>query len=300
MQPLEQQLVITFVTGWTDRGDIMTGVAVIGCGGGGCNIVSDLRSSCEIIPVTINVAKRGNDVTIPMDLGDMTDCRGDPILAWTLTMDHKKMILDTMVGNSAIITVAVLGGGVGSGSMSVVLECAKTLKLTSIAIVGIPFSVETSRRKAALDQLQDVIGGADRTIIFDMDRTIVAVGGDTNIPAILNKINVLMCDAICRISSLLDGPFFSLFSEKAYTVAYADSADPEKAAMTAISNGYTSTDPSHGKIIIDTDSEFWPQDIDLISNAVCNKTGIFPEVVSQNKGKGHGMMMFIPIAYRTL
>lgn len=275
-------------------------VAVIGCGGGGCNIVSDLSSFCEIIPTTINLASRGNDVTIPMDLGELKDCRGDPVLAWALTMEHKKMIHDSIASKSAVMSVAVLGGGVGSGAMSVVLECAKDLKKMAIAVVGIPFSVEASRRKAALGQLQDVILSADRTIIFDMDRTIVAVGGDTDVSGILGKINVLMCDAICRISELMDGPFFSLFSEKAYTVAYANSADPEKAALNAINNGYTDTDPSHGKIIIDTDSEFWPQDIELISGAVCNRTGILPEVVSRKKGKGTGMMMFIPIAYRTL
>jgi cell division protein FtsZ len=280
------------VTG-SNRGEPLS-VIIFGCGGSGCNIVS---GSGGLPSETVNVSSEKMP-TILLEPG-LKDCRGDPALGWTLASEKTDTIKERMSGYSDVMAVCVLGGGVGSGSLSVILKCARSLKLRSVAVVGLPFSFETDRREKALGQLNNVIRAADRTLIFDMDRALDAVE-EPDIKALLEKTNRLMCDAMKRVSEMMEGPFLSLFTEKAYTVSYDDSKDPEKAAKYGMIKGFTDSDPSHGKIIVSTDSEFTDADHDMICDAICDQTGILPEIVPRKNGTGYGMMEFIPIAYRSL
>jgi hypothetical protein len=59
-------------------------------------------------------------------------------------------------------------------------------------------------------------------------------------------------------------------------------------------------DPRYGKIIATSDSKISRPDAESISVNIGNMTGIIPEVVSGKGEDGHGIMLFIPISYRSL
>ncbi len=275
-------------------------VAVIGCGGAGCNIVSGLDPDCDLVPMTVNVVTCDGEVTVPLVLGDLHDCRGDPILGWTATMDNRRNVMALVKGKSAVISVAVLGGGTGSGSMSAVLDCIKRSKVLSIAVVGIPFSEEASRREMALEQLQGIIRNADRTLVFDMDRLRMAMGGNVLIFDAISMVNSIVCNAICRMTECIKGPFFSVFSEKVYTISFVEHSDSDSSLLSAMCSSLISADPSHGKIVVSLDPESQEIDKEGLSLTICNKTGIVPELISSNIENSRGLVLFIPIAYRAL
>ncbi len=270
----------------------MRPVPVIGCGGGGCRVVSGLVSDALVEPVTVNLSACGGNPTVPLDSGGRPDCRGDPHLGWALAASGVDDILMRVGGRPAAMVVATLGGGTGSGVLEAVLDRSGDTMM--LAVIGIPFSFETSRRGRARRQLRRIAATADRTVVFDMDRLTGVIGGSVGVSEALDRTAELMRDAVRRLAELMEGPFSSLFTEKVYTVAYAGSPDPDAVAA-ALEKGYSSGDPAHGRIVIHAGSG----DHGRIAREVCDRTGIYPEVVRSRGSSGPGMMMFIPIACRS-
>lgn len=273
-------------------------IPVIGCGGGGCGIVSLLEADAVLSPVTVNLssARRGGP-TVSMDARGMTGCKGDPFLGWAMADSNYDDILAHVLGKPAVIVVATLGGGTGSGVLEAVLDRIDGDCTRVLAVVGIPFSFEGGRRERASRELRRISAAADCTIVFDMDRLAEVVGDDVGLSEALDAVGELMRDAVHRLADLLEGPFASLFPDPSYTVSYAASADPD-AVLAALDKGYSSADPADGRIVIHLCPDISPREADLVARTVCDRTGIYPETVRGSGGTG--MMMFIPSACRAL
>lgn len=273
----------------------MSPAAVVGCGGTGCSIVSSMVPDPDIRKITVNVGSCGQDVTIPTP--GLKGCRGDPDLGWALTSENVPKIRESLSGCSAVVAVAGLGGGFGSGAISVVTECARNLGVKAVSAVCIPMSFEAERRARALAQLEDVINGSDRTIVIDLDHLGNVSGPETPFKDLVSAVDRLMNEAVLRIVQMTKGPFLSLFTAKSYTAAYSSSPDYVGALSSVLESGLYDTDPAGGKIIISTDSKLDSGEELRIRGALCNKTGIMPEIVAKKGGSGQGMLLFIPMIY---
>jgi len=271
---------------------------VIGSGGAGQNIVSKIREPSGIPVITINTGDHGS--TISMADGKVEGCRGDHDLGWALAHDYKEEICRAVSGYSNIIVTAGLGGGTGSGTIPVIEECIKASGARMISAVSIPMHFETQRREAAFRQMKKIIQISDRTILFDIGKMPSRGGGSLPINKAISMADELIKEAIIRMYDMLDGPFFSTLSEKVYTIAYRTSKNPVDAAMWAMDEYLFDADPHYGKIIVTSDSKIGRSDAEVISETICNKTGIAPEVVSGKEEEGHGILLFIPISYRSL
>lgn len=269
----------------------MTGpVAIIGCGGGGGNIVSSLKDSDDVRKITLNA---GHSATI---LLGGAECKGDQSMAWALTSENIPRIGEAIADCSAIIAVASLGGGVGSGAISVVIECARDIGARVVSVVCIPMSFEADRRARALNQLSNVIKISDRTIVIDMDHLGNVVKGDIPFRDVMTSVDALISEAISRIAQMTQGPFYSIFTARTYTTAYSQSVDPGKAAEQAINSRLFDTDPTEGKIVAIVDSGFSRDDEEIVRTVLSNMTGIVPEV-TRERGKGKGTFLFIPMVF---
>jgi len=271
---------------------------VIGSGGAGQNIVSKVGGPSGIPVITINTGDHGS--TISMADGRVEGCRGDQDLGWALAHDYKEEICRAVSGYSNIIVTAGLGGGTGSGTIPVIEECIKASGARMISAVSIPMHFETLRREAAFRQMKKIIQISDRTILFDIGKMPSRGGGSLPINKAISMADELMKEAIIRMYDMLDGPFFSTLSEKVYTIAYRSSYNPVSAAMWAMDEYLFEADPNYGKIIVTSDSKIGRGDAEAITETICNKTGIAPEVISGKGEEGHGMLLFIPISYRSL
>jgi len=271
---------------------------VIGSGGAGQNTVSRIPSSLNIPIVTINTGDHGS--TISMAGGNVEGCRGDQDLGWALAHDYKDDICRAVAGYSNVIATAGLGGGTGSGTIPIIEECVKENRSKMISVVSIPMHFEGPRRETAMRQMRRIIQISDRTILFDIDKMPARGGSSLPINKAIAMADEMMKEAIVRIYNMLEGPFFSTLSEKVYTIAYRSSPDPAEAAIAAMDEYLFDADPTYGKIIVTSDSIINKADSGNISTAIGNMTGIIPEVVPGRGEEDHGILLFIPISYRSL
>ncbi|MDR3283512.1 MAG: hypothetical protein LBS92_07915 [Candidatus Methanoplasma sp.] len=271
----------------------MRPAVVIGCGGGGCNIVSRLDPH-KIRVATINTGSSGSEATVSLAGREVPGCRGDPGLGWALASDYRKEIEALVAGCSAVIVVAGLGGGTGAGAVPIVAECAKTHGAKTISVVSIPMGFEVERRKRAFSQLKEVLRASDRALVMDMDRLKDAGGGALPIHAAVSMTDELMALAIARLAGALDGPFDSTFDERAYTLAFARSKDPVKAVETALSLPLYDTDAFHGKTIVSPDRPFSVADAEQVHMLISGASGRIPDIAPHGS-EGDGVMLFIPI-----
>ena len=271
---------------------------VIGSGGAGQNTVSKISASSGIPVITINTGDHGS--TISMASGYADGCRGDQDLGWALANDYKEEICRAISGYDNIIVTAGLGGGTGSGTIPIIEECIKATGARMISAVSIPMHFEEQRRETAIRQMKKVIQISDRTILFDIGKMPSRGGGSLPINKAISMADELMKEAIVRMYGMLDGPFFSTLSEKVYTIAYRTSNNPTDAAVWAMNEYLFDADPSYGKIIVTSDSKISKSDSEVIALTIGNTTGIIPEIVPGKDGEDHGIMLFIPISYRSL
>ena len=272
---------------------------VIGSGGAGQNTVSRISGGSGIPVVTINTGDHGS--TISMSGGNVEGCMGDHDLGWALAYDYKDEICKAISGHSNIIVTAGLGGGTGSGTIPIIEECAKGSNARMISVVSIPMPFETLRRETAVRQMKKIIQISDRTILFDIGKVPIRGGGSMQVSKAISMADEMMKEAVVRIFDMLEGPFFSTLSEKVYTIAYRSSHDPVKAAESAMNEYLFDADPRYGKIVATSDAEISGADAEEIREKIANITGIIPEIVSGNRKEGvHGILLFIPISYRSL
>ncbi|MCL2032277.1 MAG: hypothetical protein FWG96_03290 [Methanomassiliicoccaceae archaeon] len=271
---------------------------VIGSGGAGQNTVSKIPEDLGTPVVTINTGDHGS--TISMADGSVDGCRGDHDLGWALAYDYKEDILKAVSGYKNVIVTAGLGGGTGSGTIPVIEECVRETKGKMISVVSIPMPFEARRRETALKQMKKVIQISDRTILFDIGKMPSRGGGSLPISKAVSLADEMMKEAVVRIHDMLEGPFFSTLSEKVYTIAYRSSSDPVDAVVSAMDEYLFDADPRYGKIIATSDSEIGKADSEAITKAIGNATGILPEIVPGRGKEGHGILLFIPISYRSL
>jgi cell division protein FtsZ len=276
----------------------MRRAVVIGCGGGGCNTVSRIDPH-KLRVVTINTGSSGSESTIALAGGNVPGCMGDPDLGWALASDYKDDIKRSIEGYSNIIVTAGLGGGTGAGVIPVIAECAREYNMKLISVVSVPMPFEADRRKRAMTQMKEVLRLSDRTVLLDIGKIPDLGVGDMQISTAISSADEIMKEAIVRCAEMLNGPIFSLFSEKAYTIAYSALIDPVKTVRSAMEMSMFDVDPNYGKIIVSTDGKLSKQDEEEVIKAIGDRTGIVPDIVA-GSGDGRGMLLFIPMSYRSL
>ncbi|MDR2846085.1 MAG: hypothetical protein LBV63_02265 [Candidatus Methanoplasma sp.] len=276
----------------------MRRTVVIGCGGGGCNTVSRIDPH-KLKVVTINTGSSGSESTIALASGNVPGCMGDRDLGWALASDYKDDIKRNIEGYSNIIVTAGLGGGTGAGVIPVIAECAREYNIRLISVVSVPMPFEVARRERAMTQMKEILRLSDRTVLLDVGKIPDLGVSDMQISTAISSADEMMKEAIVRCSEMLNGPFFSLFSEKVYTVAYSSVIDPVKAANSAMGTSMFDVDLNYGKIIVSTDGKLPKSDEEEVIKTIGDRTGIVPDVVAGN-GEGQGMLLFIPMSYRSL
>lgn len=133
--------------------------AVIGIGGAGCNIVSDIywnEPSLDTIAITTDKAAmesvdadRKLFICKSVTHGLGTD--GDSLLGRKCAQAHMEEIRETLSDYDVVYIVAGMGGGTGTGAAPVVAEIAQGLGLIVSTILISPFSFETARLATAKD-----------------------------------------------------------------------------------------------------------------------------------------------------
>ena len=172
-------------------------VAVVGCGGAGCNILRAVRAPPNAERVAINDAPHPAMV----GLSRRAILRSDSLRAFA-SMDEKavmgmeteeeKAIVSRILDRDLVLILGGLGGELGGWAMSLVGRVARILGDASLALATTPFSAEGSvRRQVAEAQLDLLRRKVDALVTFANDR-LLAVARDLPMVKALSALGTII------------------------------------------------------------------------------------------------------------
>lgn len=254
------------------------------CGGGAKHIVGDDDLGVE---------------TASIDLGDMDSValgsglyHLDESVAFAKMFDKRDEIAEIITGKRVVIALVMLGGGTGAGSLPVLSECAHEAGCSFVSVIGVPF--EAGRREPALESLREISGFSDRMFIFDT-MSLTKLYPDLSAHRSFNILASTIHFTIRNLATLVEGPFFSTFTRKVYTVAYTASLYPSDAVSKASEASFFKFDPSFGRSVVMVSSNFGTAELESIRDTVAGKTGIIPDIVRREDAEDTKVLTFLPV-----
>ncbi|MEJ2758784.1 MAG: cell division protein FtsZ [Anaerolineales bacterium] len=153
---------------------------VVGLGGGGGNAVNRMISlnlnGVQFIAANTDHQDLANNLApVKIQLGPRSTrglgAGGNPTVGRIAAEESAKEIREALKGADMVFLTAGMGGGTGTGSISVVGRIAKELGIVTIAVVTTPFSFEVGRRQTnARDGLAALRPNTDTLIAIPNDR----------------------------------------------------------------------------------------------------------------------------------
>jgi len=260
----------------------------VGCGGAGSKMVRGIAA--DNVDIAFINTDSQSDITMVPD--DIRGCKGDSSVGRALAEDYSDRIDKMVSGYGNVIIAAGLGGGTGAGMAPLLAERSRAAGARTVSVICAPMEFEGRGRKA-YESLAEMMGHADRVVQIDLD--LVASGSpSSSFDEVIAVADRIAGEAICRIAEIMEGPFFSIFTEKAYTVAQVRDGAPEEKVPEAMTDPLWKSDPAYGKAVIHADAATYRMRKE-VNDEVCSMTGIIPEIAESGRP---GTMVFIPVPFR--
>jgi len=191
-------------------------IVVAGCGGAGCNVVSQVYETdlagVETLAVNTDAGsleKARADVRILLAQGVAVD--GDPVLA-AYAAEACRDLLQSATTADIVFLVAGLGGATGTGVTPVLASAAKEAGAHTVAIAIVPFSVE-GRAAAVEEGLARLKASCDSVVIID-NNNLARLGADLTLAqafAFVNRVVLTIIEGV--VENVAMSSFASLFDE---------------------------------------------------------------------------------------
>lgn len=165
--------------------DVQIKIVTAGFGGAGCNILNRLIKAgvkgtefiafdadsqhFKIIDDKINKIILGRSLTRGLGAG------GDPAVGKKVAEVDRGLIEKAFSGTQLTFLCAGMGGGTGTGSITVAARIAKEQGAITVAMVTYPFDLERIRKVKAEEGIQELRKVCDSVIILDNNRLVQLV-----------------------------------------------------------------------------------------------------------------------------
>ncbi len=271
----------------------MDDVVLVVCGGGASSVIENAEGKMDIPTFFINSSARSSIQMVP---DDVEGCFGDQYLASTIAFENIDRIREIFAGKRVAMVFSVLGGGTGTGMMPVVMGCARECGCKVVSISGIPMMFEATRREKAMEALPEIISMSDRSFILDVE-TLNVLYPSIKFRNVLEVYSRTVAFALQNMYRTMEGPFFSMFSQRVYTFAYASDIEPVIAVSKAMENPMVETDPSAGKLILYVSSSFGTAEKESMTDAIVSMSGILPEIVKREDREDTKVLLFLSVKW---
>ncbi|MDD5701697.1 MAG: cell division protein FtsZ [Dehalococcoidales bacterium] len=191
-------------------------IKVVGMGGAGCNAITRMvreqirgvefiamntdSSHLEITEAPLRIAL-GEKLTRGLGAG------GDHNVGRRSAEETRDEIKQAISGSDMVFLAAGMGGGTGTGSISVVAEMAKQSGALTIATVTKPFSFEGSRRmQVAEEGISQLLSKVDTLIIVPNDRLLELSDNKTSVDGAFKMADEILCHAVQAIAEVITVP----------------------------------------------------------------------------------------------
>ncbi len=189
-------------------------ILVVGCGGGGNNIVTRMyrKGIAGAETVAINTDKQhllissaDKRILIGQDLTKGLGAGGHPEIGAKAAEESRSELKELFKQADMVFVVCGLGGGTGTGSIPVVARIAKEENCIVIASVTMPFKIEGARISKAEEGLYKLRKYADTVIVIENDR-LLGIAGDLPLEQAFGVADELVTTMIKGITETISKP----------------------------------------------------------------------------------------------
>ncbi len=191
-------------------------IKVVGIGGAGGTILARMNRNqmrgVELIALNTDVQdlhKTGvrNKIHIGKNISKGLGAGMDPEIGRQAAEESRAQIEEALKGADMIFLAAGMGGGTGTGAISVVAEIARNLGILTVSVVTKPFLFEGSRRmEIAEEGLAKLQGQVDSYIIIPNDRIFNIIEKDTTLQAAFLAIDEILTQSVRGLADLINKP----------------------------------------------------------------------------------------------
>lgn len=193
-----------------------TKIKIIGVGGGGCSIVSEISTNIKRVDfIAANTDKRalkelskkaktfqfGEKVTGGFGTGMNYE------LGREAAINDKEKIKKLLEGQDMCIFVSCLGGGTGAGAMPVFAKIAKDLGMITYGIFTLPFNFEGTRKtEIAIESLENVREYLNAITVLPNENIFKIIDKKTPLKEALSIINKNLSESLEGLIETVYGP----------------------------------------------------------------------------------------------
>ncbi len=191
-------------------------IKVIGIGGGGGNAVNHMvdkhiEGVQFICANTDAQALRRLSVDTIVQLGvELTKGLGAgtrPEIGKLAAEENKDRIREVIEGADMVFLTAGMGGGTGTGAISVIAQIAKELGVLTVAVVTKPFEFEGKKKVAvAAAGIKELEKYVDSLIIIPNQKLLPVLGNNLSLMNAFKAANDVLLDAVQGITELITHP----------------------------------------------------------------------------------------------
>ena len=189
---------------------------VMGLGGGGCNAINRMielgLGGVDFIAANTDYqALQGSLAPVKIQLGpEITrglGAGGIPEIGYKAAEESRNEIAQVLSGAHMVFLAAGMGGGTGTGSISVAAEVAQSLGAVTVAIVTTPFSFEMGRRQRnATGGLQGLQRYTDTLIAIPNDRLLRVAPENLQLEVAFRLADDVLRQSVQGITELITEP----------------------------------------------------------------------------------------------
>lgn len=191
-------------------------IKVIGAGGAGGNAVSRMVEAkihgVDFVAVNADAqqlhhCKAPQKLLIGKNLTRGLGAGMNPDLGRQAAEENKDEIQDLIKGADLVFVTCGMGGGVGTGSSSVVAEAAKDAGVLTVGVVTKPFTFEGFQRmRIAEDGLEQLRDRVDTLITIPNDKILQLIDRNTSLLEAFRTVDDVLRQAVQGISDIIVTP----------------------------------------------------------------------------------------------
>ena len=191
-------------------------IKVVGMGGSGCNAITRMvREQLHGVEfIAMNTDAQALELTesdVRIQLGPKRTgglgAGGDNSVGRAAAEESRDTIHDALTGADMIFLAAGMGGGTGTGSISVAAEVAKRTGALTIGVVTRPFSFEGAHRARTAEQgIKDLMPNVDTLIIIPNDRLLSLCDQKTSINNAFRLADEVLHHGVQAIAEVITTP----------------------------------------------------------------------------------------------
>ncbi|RBQ29261.1 cell division protein FtsZ [Aliarcobacter vitoriensis] len=191
-------------------------IAVIGVGGGGCNMINHMiDEGTHMIDLIVantdlkvlHVSKAPKKIELGHSINNGFGAGMDPEVGRNSALESYEEIKETLKGADIVFVAAGLGGGTGTGAAPIIAKAAREVGALTVSVVTKPFSFE-GRMRAGLANLglEELKKVSDSLIVIANDKLKEAVDETFGIRNAFKIVDNILYQAVNGMSQVILNP----------------------------------------------------------------------------------------------